>query len=79
MGHKKDPGSLENTLQSNIQKLRGKGYIDFLDCGEYCLTEKGLEAIQTLDPNIFRIWRELKNITIPKVQKLIELYTSGII
>ena len=77
MGHKKDPGSLENTLQRTIQNLRDKGYIDFLGSGEYHLTVKGLEAIHTLNPTIFKIWGELKGIAVPQVQKIIERYASG--
>ncbi|MDA8172207.1 MAG: hypothetical protein M0Z48_10335 [Nitrospiraceae bacterium] len=42
LGHKENPTHPEQSLQSTIQKMRDKGYIEFCDGrGKYKLTEVG--------------------------------------
>ncbi len=45
LGHKKKPTTPLETLQSTIQTMRKKGYIDFQQRGEWKLTKKGLDKM----------------------------------
>lgn len=48
LGHKSNPKHPDKTLQRTLQNMRDKGYIDFLDWGEYQLTEKGAEIARII-------------------------------
>ncbi len=46
LGHKKHPKSPMETLQNTIQKMRARGYIDFVPySGEWQLTKKGRDKM----------------------------------
>ncbi len=45
LGHKERPKSPEETLQSTLQGMRKKGYIDFIRRGEWKLTKSGYEKM----------------------------------
>ena len=46
LGHKKDPQRPEESLQSTIQKMRDKKYIDFRGSGSYRLTPQGRDTME---------------------------------
>lgn len=48
LGHKSNPKHPDKTLQRTLQNMRDKGYIDFIDRGEYKLTEKGAEIARVM-------------------------------
>ena len=45
-GHKKDPETMEMTLQKTLQNMRDKGFVNFLSRGEYELTQNGIKEIE---------------------------------
>jgi predicted transcriptional regulator len=52
LGHKERPEQPAATLDRTIQNLRNKGYIEFIARGEYKLTEKGFNTMNTEHENI---------------------------
>lgn len=48
LGHKKKPRHPEETLQHTLQKMRDKGFMEFLGSGEYKLTDDGFKTTRII-------------------------------
>ena len=48
LGHKRKPRHPEETLQRTLQNMRDKGFIKFLDRGEYELTDDGFNSMRKI-------------------------------
>jgi hypothetical protein len=66
-GHKENPQKLESTMQRTIQNLRIKGYISFIDRGEYKLTSKGENALNSLSSDSLEIWGAIRKCSVNKI------------
>ena len=51
-GHKIRPKHPEETLQRTLQNMRDKNWIDFVDRGEYELTDEGYKVLLTVKGKI---------------------------
>ena len=64
LGHNANSPTPEKTLDATIQKLRNKGFVDFLEPGEYRLTDKGYEEMlktkESWNQTISELKEELK-------------------
>ncbi|MEI6125086.1 MAG: hypothetical protein WCQ99_00895 [Pseudomonadota bacterium] len=51
-GHKKKPAHPEETLQKTLQNMRDKRWIEFLERGDYKLTQSGFDKLQELKKDL---------------------------
>ena len=56
-GHKKNPTSVEQTIQRTLQNMRDKGWITFLrsHSGDYELTDQGFEELKRHKDNLQKL------------------------
>lgn len=73
LDHKKNPTSIEQTIQKTLQNMRNKGWIKFLRAysGEYELTDQGFEELKRHKDNLQRL-NNLSEAEIEAARQIVE-------